>query len=129
MWQGLPEPERHRDARLYRADQVPRRRAGTRRRRQADRAAAGQAERHDPVLDPGRTNKLDRADQRNSTLHFYRDLNRLGMTSAVDAGGGGQAYPDDYGVTLELAKEGKLTVRTAYYLFAQKAGKELEDYE
>lgn len=76
-----------------------------------------------------RTNKLDRADQRNSTLHFYRDLNRLGMTSAVDAGGGGQAYPDDYGVTLELAKEGKLTVRTAYYLFAQKAGKELEDYE
>jgi hypothetical protein len=76
-----------------------------------------------------RTNKLDRADQRNSTLHFYRDLNRLGMTSAVDAGGGGQAYPDDYGVTIELAKEGKLTVRTAYYLFAQKAGKELEDYE
>ncbi|AWL07535.1 amidohydrolase [Massilia oculi] len=76
-----------------------------------------------------RTNKLDRADQRNSTLHFYRDLNRLGMTSAVDAGGGGQAYPDDYGVTIELAKEGKLSVRTAYYLFAQKAGKELEDYE
>ncbi len=76
-----------------------------------------------------KTNKLDRADQRNSTLHFYRDLNRLGMTSAVDAGGGGQAYPDDYGVTIELAKEGKLTVRTAYYLFAQKAGKELEDYQ
>ncbi len=76
-----------------------------------------------------KTNKLDRADQRNSTLHFYRDLNRLGMTSAVDAGGGGQAYPDDYGVTIELAKEGKLSVRTAYYLFAQKAGKELEDYQ
>ena len=76
-----------------------------------------------------KTNKLDRADQRNSTLHFYRDLNRLGMTSAVDAGGGGQAYPDDYGVTIELAKEGKLSVRTSYYLFAQKAGKEVEDYE
>jgi len=76
-----------------------------------------------------KTNKLDRADQRNSTLHFYRDLNRLGMTSVVDAGGGGQAYPDDYGVTIELAKEGKLSVRTAYYLFAQKAGKEQEDYE
>lgn len=77
----------------------------------------------------GKTNKLDRADQVNSTLHFYRDLNRLGMTSAVDAGGGGQAYPDDYGVTIELAKQGKLTVRTSYYLFAQKAGKELEDYQ
>ena len=77
----------------------------------------------------GKTNKLDRAEQLNSTLHFYRDLNRLGMTSAVDAGGGGQAYPDDYGVTIELAKQGKLTVRTSYYLFAQKAGKELEDYQ
>jgi len=77
----------------------------------------------------GKTNKLDRAEQLNSTLHFYRDLNRLGMTSAVDAGGGGQAYPDDYGVTIELARQGKLTVRTSYYLFAQKAGKEVEDYE
>ena len=76
-----------------------------------------------------KTNKLERSDQLNSTLQFYRDLNRLGMTSAVDAGGGGQAYPDDYGVTIELAKQGKLSVRTAYYLFAQKAGKELEDYE
>ena len=76
----------------------------------------------------GKTNKLGRADQLNSTVHFYRDLNRLGMTSAVDAGGGGQAYPDDYGVTIELAKQGKLTVRTSYYLFAQKAGRELEDY-
>jgi predicted amidohydrolase YtcJ len=77
----------------------------------------------------GKTNHLERPDQLNSTLHFYRELNRLGMTSAVDAGGGGQAYPDDYGVTVELAREGKLTVRTSYYLFAQKAGKELEDYE
>lgn len=77
----------------------------------------------------GKTNRLERGEQLNSTLQFYRELNRLGMTSAVDAGGGGQAYPDDYGVTIALAKEGKLTVRTSYYLFAQKAGKELEDYE
>jgi predicted amidohydrolase YtcJ len=28
-----------------------------------------------------------------------------------------------------LAKAGKLTVRTAYYLFAQQKGKELDDYE
>jgi predicted amidohydrolase YtcJ len=76
-----------------------------------------------------RTNKLGRADQLNSTLHFYRELNRLGLTSAIDAGGGFQNYPDDYGVSLELAKSGKLTVRTAYYLFAQRAGKELEDFQ
>lgn len=77
----------------------------------------------------GKTNKLSRPDAVNSTLHFYRDLNRLGMTSAVDAGGGGQAYPDDYGVSIELARAGKLTVRISYYLFAQKAGTELQDYE
>lgn len=77
----------------------------------------------------GKTNKLGRADQLNSTVHYYRELNRLGVTSAVDAGGGGQAFPDDYGVSIELAKEGKLTVRTSYYLFAQKPGKELQDFQ
>ena len=76
-----------------------------------------------------KTNKLSREDQVNSTLHFYRELNRLGVTSAIDAGGGFQNYPDDYGVTLELARAGKLTVRTSYYLFAQRAGKELEDFQ
>jgi len=76
-----------------------------------------------------RTNKLNRADQVNSTLHFYRELNRLGVTSAIDAGGGFQNYPDDYGVSLELARSGQLTVRTSYYLFAQRAGKELEDFQ
>ncbi|WP_020654108.1 amidohydrolase [Massilia niastensis] len=77
----------------------------------------------------GKTNKLGRDDQLNSTIQYYRELNRLGITSAIDAGGGGQAYPDDYGVTVELAKQGKVTVRTSYYLFAQKPGKELEDYQ
>ena len=66
-----------------------------------------------------KTNKLSREDQVNSTLHYYRELNRLGVTSVIDAGGGFQNYPDDYGVTIGLAREGKLTVRTAYYLFAQ----------
>jgi predicted amidohydrolase YtcJ len=76
-----------------------------------------------------KTNKLGHDDQVNSTLHFYRELNRLGVTSAIDAGGGFQNYPDDYGVSLELAREGKLTVRTSYYLFAQRPGKELEDFQ
>jgi predicted amidohydrolase YtcJ len=76
-----------------------------------------------------KTNKLSREDQVNSTLHFYRELNRLGVTSAIDAGGGFQNYPDDYGVSLELARDGRLTVRTSYYLFAQRAGKELEDFQ
>ena len=76
-----------------------------------------------------KTTVLSREEQLNSTQQYYRELNRLGLTSAIDAGGGGQAYPDDYAVSLELAKDGKLTVRTSYYLFAQKPGKELEDYQ
>lgn len=77
----------------------------------------------------GKTNKLGRADQVNSSIHFYNELNRLGVTSAIDAGGGGQAYPDDYGVSIELARQGKVTVRTSYFLFAQKPGTELADFQ
>ncbi|MEO1654190.1 MAG: amidohydrolase, partial [Bacteroidota bacterium] len=73
--------------------------------------------------------KLSREEQINSTLHYYRELNRLALTSAIDAGGGGQYYPNNYDVAESLAKEGKLTVRTAYYLFAQEKGKEKEFFE
>ncbi|HEY1149759.1 MAG TPA: amidohydrolase [Pseudoduganella sp.] len=76
-----------------------------------------------------KTGALPREQQVNSTQHYYAEMNRLGVTSAIDAGGGGQAYPDDYAVSLELAKNGKLTVRTSYYLFAQNPGKELEEYQ
>src|SRR5882672_7659114 len=36
--------------------------------------------------------------QLNSTRHFMRELNRLGVTGAIDAGGGFQNYPEDYAV-------------------------------
>jgi predicted amidohydrolase YtcJ len=67
-------------------------------------------------------------DQKNSTRQFLRELNRLGITSVIDAGGGGQAYPEDYAVITELSRERALTVRIAYHLFAQNAGSELDDY-
>jgi predicted amidohydrolase YtcJ len=76
-----------------------------------------------------RAPKLDPADQINSTRHFMRELNRLGITSVIDAGGGGQNYPDDYDVIQHLHDAGQMTVRVAYNLFAQKAGSELSDYE
>ena len=44
----------------------------------------------------GKAPKLPVEDQVNSTRHFMRELNRLGITSAIDAGGGGQNYPEDY---------------------------------
>jgi predicted amidohydrolase YtcJ len=72
--------------------------------------------------------KLAPEDQRNSTRHFMRELNRLGVTSAIDAGGGFQAYPDDYAVIMDLAKHNELTVRIAYNLFTQNANKEIDDF-
>lgn len=72
--------------------------------------------------------KLSYEDQVNSTRHFMRELNRLGVTSAIDAGGGFQNYPGDYRVIEHLAGNGELTVRIAYNLFTQSAGGELEDF-
>jgi predicted amidohydrolase YtcJ len=76
----------------------------------------------------GRGPKLPFDQQLNSTRHFMRDLNRLGVTSAIDAGGGSQNYPDDYAVIEKLSKENLLTVRLAYNLFTQKPKAEKEDF-
>ena len=73
--------------------------------------------------------KLPVEDQINSSRHYMREMNRLGITSVIDAGGGGQNYPDDYKVIQKLHDDGELTVRIAYNLFAQKVGAELNDYE
>src|ERR1700739_4709313 len=66
--------------------------------------------------------KLPLEYQVNSTRQFMRELNRLGLTSAIDAGGGFQNYPDDYAVIAELAKNKQLTIRIAYNLFTQRKG-------
>ncbi len=72
--------------------------------------------------------KLSREDQLNSTRHFMGELNRFGVTSAIDAGGGFQNYPDDYEVINELHKRGESTLRLAYNLFTQKPKGELADF-
>src|SRR6478672_7543106 len=66
--------------------------------------------------------------QLNSTRHFMRELNRLGVTGAIDAGGGFQNYPEDYSVIRKLAEDGQLTVRLAYNLFTQKPKGEKADF-
>ncbi|VVP26829.1 amidohydrolase [Pseudomonas fluorescens] len=73
--------------------------------------------------------KLPLEYQVNSTRQFMRELNRLGVTSAIDAGGGYQSYPDDYQVIQELADKGHLTVRIAYNLFTQHPKEELTDFK
>jgi predicted amidohydrolase YtcJ len=76
---------------------------------------------HAPALSPSA--KL------NSTRQFMRELNRLGITSAVDAGGGGQHYPEDYDAIKELAGRRETTVRVAYNMFTNNPGKELDDFK
>lgn len=72
--------------------------------------------------------KLPPEQQMNSTRHFMRELNRLGLTSAIDAGGGFQNYPEDYAVIEELHRRGELTLRIAYNLFTQHPRQEREDF-
>jgi predicted amidohydrolase YtcJ len=72
--------------------------------------------------------KLPPEYQINSTRHFMRELNRLGVTGAIDAGGGYQNYPEDYAVIQKLSDEGQLTIRLAYNLFTQKPKGEKEDF-
>ncbi len=72
--------------------------------------------------------KLPAEYQKNSTRHFMREVNRLGVTSVIDAGGGFQNYPDDYRIIEELHRAGELTVRIAYNLFTQKPKDELADF-
>jgi predicted amidohydrolase YtcJ len=66
--------------------------------------------------------------QVNSTRHFMRELNRLGVTGAIDAGGGFQNYPEDYAVIQKLNDDGLLTIRLAYNLFTQKPKGEKDDF-
>ena len=73
--------------------------------------------------------KLSRQDQLNSSRLFFRELNRFGITSAIDAGGGFQNYPDDYGVVEELHRDGELSVRLAANLYTQKPKRELQDFQ
>ena len=73
--------------------------------------------------------KLPAEYQANSSRHFMRELNRFGITSVIDAGGGFQNYPEDYEIINQLHAGGDLTVRIAYNLFTQKPRGELADFQ
>jgi predicted amidohydrolase YtcJ len=72
--------------------------------------------------------RLSPEDQILSTRHFMREHNRLGVTSVIDAGGGGQNYPENYAAIAKLAADEQMTLRIGYMLFAQAPGKELDNY-
>ncbi|MEU6389379.1 amidohydrolase [Streptomyces sp. NPDC046939] len=70
---------------------------------------------------------LDEEHRETSTRHFLRELNRFGLTSAIDAAGGFQNFPDNYETVTALARRGELSLRIAYHLFPQTAGQEIDD--
>jgi predicted amidohydrolase YtcJ len=72
---------------------------------------------------------LSAADQLNSTRHFLRELNRFGLTSAIDAGATNLPYPDDYKALADLAALPRFPVRVSNLLFAQRPGTERAFYE
>ena len=72
--------------------------------------------------------KLPFDQQANSARQFMRELNRLGVTSVIDAGGGFQNYPQDYEIVRSLNREGFHTVRLAANLFTQRQNQELDDF-
>jgi len=73
----------------------------------------------DPTLD----------EQLISTRYLLHELNRFGLTSAMDAAGGFQNFPDNYSCVMQLAEQGELSLRLAYYLFPQTPGQELDDFK
>ena len=76
-----------------------------------------------------RVPRLSPEEQITSTRHFMREHNRLGITSVIDAGGGGQNFPENYAAIAKLATDRQLTLRIGYQLFAQAPGKELANYQ
>jgi predicted amidohydrolase YtcJ len=69
--------------------------------------------------------QMDAEEQLNSSRQFYRKLLSLGVTSVVDAGGGGHSFPDDYTASETLAKKGELPLRVSNYLFPQVPANEM----
>ena len=64
----------------------------------------------------------------NSTMHMFYELAHWGLTSVVDAGGGGFRFPEHYSTADKLAAAGKLPIRVSFFLFAQRPKKEAEDF-
>ncbi len=72
---------------------------------------------------------LTRDQQLLSSRHFMREMNRLGITSTLDCGGGYQNWPEDYEVIQELDRRGEMTMRIGVSTFIQKPGREYEDFQ
>jgi predicted amidohydrolase YtcJ len=68
------------------------------------------------------------AEQVEGTEAFFTELNRLGLTGVVDPGGN-NLLAGDYQALFDVWRHRALTVRVAYTLNGQTAGKELEELQ
>jgi len=68
------------------------------------------------------------AQQVEGTRAFFREMNRLGLTGAMDPGGNNLG-PADYAAVQDVWRRGEMTVRIAYSLNGQTSGKEFDDYK
>jgi len=72
---------------------------------------------------------LSEKDQANSTIQFFYELARFGLTSVIDVGGGGHFFPENYQIAQKLAEDGKLPLRVSFYLFPPVPGREYSDFQ
>lgn len=72
--------------------------------------------------------QLSAEEQLNSSKHYYNKLLSLGVTSVIDAGGGGHTFPENYQTSTALAVTGELPIRVSNYLFPQTPGKEIQSF-
>lgn len=72
--------------------------------------------------------QLSAEEQLNSSQHYYNKLLSLGVTSVIDAGGGGHTFPENYQASTALAVTGELPIRVSNYLFPQTPGKEIQSF-
>jgi len=66
------------------------------------------------------------AEQVAGTKAFFHELNRLGLTGVGDPGGN-NLFPADYQALFDVWRHRELTLRVAYSLNGQTAGKELDE--
>ena len=63
-----------------------------------------------------------------STRKFFRELNRVGLTGVVDPGGFNMS-PAEYAPLYQVWRDRALCLRVSYSYFAQKRGKELDEFK
>ena len=64
--------------------------------------------------------------QLQSTRNWFRELNRVGLTTVDDAGGAGQNWPEGYRVVTTLHDTGQLTERVHWWMQPNANGQEKE---